>query len=239
MQTNNLNRFVSPLLALQVATGCSTEPALKQAAENGAGAAMAAVQEQKREQPRLVLALGDSLYAGFGLQQGQSFPAALERQLENRGIEADIVNAGISGDTTAGGLRRLPSTLDRLDRKPDLAIVGLGANDLFLGFGPDQTRRNLDAIISELKRREIPVLLTGLVAPRGFQHPYFSRFETIYPELAKRHGAELEPSLLEGVLTRPEFLLQDGVHPNALGAQRMAERVAPLAARSLERTKSD
>jgi acyl-CoA thioesterase-1 len=235
MQTNNLKRCVSPLLALQVAAGCSAEPALKQAAENGMAAAAAAVQEPKREPPRLVLALGDSLYAGFGLQQGQSFPAVLERLLDERGVESGVVNAGISGDTTAGGLRRLASTLDRLDRKPDLAIVGLGANDLFLGFSPDQTRRNLDAIITELKRRDIAVLLTGLMAPRGLRHPYLSRFEAIYPDLAKRHDAELEPSLLEDVLTRPEYLLEDGVHPNASGARRMAERVAPLAARSLER----
>jgi acyl-CoA thioesterase-1 len=133
----------------------------------------------------------------------------------------------------------LAATLDRLDRTPDLAIVGLGANDALLGFSPEQTRRNLDGIVAELKRRGIPVLLTGITAPHGLRHPYFSRFEAIYPELAEHHGAELEPSLLEGVLTRPEFLLNDGVHPNALGARHMAERVAPLAARTLERSKSD
>jgi acyl-CoA thioesterase-1 len=239
MQTNNLKRYVSPLLALQVASGCSAEPALKQAAENGIGAVAAAVQEPRREQPRLVLAFGDSLYAGYRLRPAQSFPATLERLLEDRGIDADIVNAGISGDTTAGGLRRLTATLERLERTPDLAIVGLGANDALLGFSPEQTRRNLEGIVSELKRRGIPVLLTGITAPYGLRHPYLSRFEAIYPELAERHGTDLEPSLLEGVLTRPEFLLNDGIHPNALGTRHMAERVAPLAARALDRTRSD
>jgi acyl-CoA thioesterase-1 len=186
-----------------------------------------------------VLAFGDSLYAGYGLAPGQAFPAALERELEERGIDADVVNAGISGDTTGGGLRRLAGTLDRLPRKPDLAVLGLGANDALIGLDPARTRTNLEAMIAELKRRNIPVLLTGIVAPDDMRHPYFRRYETIYPEVARRHGADLEPSLLEGVLTRPEMLLPDGLHPNAAGAMKMAERVAPRAAESLARSSGD
>jgi acyl-CoA thioesterase-1 len=226
---SNLKQYFGTLLALQLAAGCSAQPAQQpNAAESRAPAAAI-------EEPRLILAFGDSLYAGFGLSPSEAFPAVLERELEERGVDADVVNAGVSGDTTAGGLRRLPATLDRLTRKPDLAILGLGANDALQGLDPAQTRRNLDAMVAELKRRGIPVLLTGITAPADLRHPYFSRYEAIYPEIARRHGADLEPSLLEGVLTRREMLLPDGVHPNAAGAARMAERVAAKAAESLAR----
>jgi acyl-CoA thioesterase-1 len=233
---NNLRQYAGTLLALQLAAACTAQPAQKGAAS---GTAAAPAVDAVQQEPRLVLAFGDSLYAGFGLAHGQSFPAVLERELEDRGIDADVINAGISGDTTAGGLRRLPATLDRLPRKPDLAILGLGANDALLGFDPGQTQRNLEAMVRELKRRNIPVLLTGITAPPDLRHPYFSRFEAIYPEIARRHGVDLEPSLLEGVLSRPEMVLPDGVHPNAAGAARMAERVAPRAAESLVRNQSN
>jgi acyl-CoA thioesterase-1 len=235
---SNLRLHAAPLLALQLAAGCSPEAEQLTASAGpspGATESERKPAEQKQEQPHLVLAFGDSLYAGFGLAPSQAFPAALERALADRGVPARVVNAGVSGDTSAGGLRRLPATLDRLGAKPDLAIVGLGANDALRGFDPAETRRNLDGILAELDRRGIPVLLTGITAPPGFRHPYFTRYEGIYAELARRHGAELEPSFLEGVLTRPELLL-DGLHPNAAGTQVIAERVAPLAARSLRRS---
>lgn len=185
------------------------------------------------EAPRkraLVLALGDSLYAGYGLARYDSFPAALERALDGHGVAAQVINAGVSGETSAGGRGRLESALQRMDRQPDLVLVGLGANDVFRGFSPDQTRRNLDAIISELKGRGIPVMLTGIAAPAGFRHPYLARFEAVYSDLARQHGVELEPSFLDGVSTNRGLLLADGVHPNAAGVSRMAERVAPQVA---------
>ena len=113
-------------------------------------------------------------------------------------------------------------------------MLGLGANDALRGLPPAETRSNLEAMLGELERRGIPVLLTGIVAPGGMSNSYFVRYEAIYPELARRHGAALEPSLLEGVLARREYLLPDGLHPNSAGTQRMAERIAPLVARSLE-----
>ncbi len=223
---SNLHRYASPLLALQLAAGCQ--------AETLAGGTREAAEEQvEAARPRLVLAFGDSLYAGYGMRPEQSFPAALGRELAEHGIEAEIVNAGISGDTTAGGRLRLAATLDRLPTAPDLVILGLGANDALRGVPAAETRRNLEAMLAELKRRGIPVLLTGLTAPVGFRHPYFQQYERIYPDLARRYGARLEPSLLEGVLTRREYLLPDGVHPNPRGTERMAERVAPLAAEAL------
>jgi acyl-CoA thioesterase-1 len=178
----------------------------------------------------LVLAFGDSLYAGYGLARNDSFPAALERALGGHGITAQVINAGVSGETTAGGRGRLESVLQRLERRPDLVLVGLGANDVFRGFSPDQTRRNLDAIIRELTGRGIPVMLTGIAAPAGFRHPVLARFEAVYSDLARQHGVELEPSFLEGVSTNRGLLLADGVHPNSAGVSRMAQRVAPQVA---------
>lgn len=230
----SLGRYAGPLAALQLAGGCSAQQADGRAvaADRATGAAVG-VKASQEERRRLVLAFGDSLYAGYGMAPSQSFPAALGRALDRRGIEADVVNAGISGDTTEGGRRRLAATLDRLPAQPDLVILGLGANDALRGIPPAVMRRNLDAMLSELKRRGIPVLLTGLVAPAGLRSPYFSQYEVVIPELAQRYGAKLEPSLLEGVLTRREYLLPDGLHPNPEGARRMAERVAPLAAAAL------
>lgn len=181
-----------------------------------------------------MLAIGDSLYAGYGLEQGQSFPALLEKELEARGVPARVVNAGVSGDTTAGGLRRLAFTLDGLERKPDLVILGLGANDALRGLDPAETRRNLEAMLEDLDRRGIPVMLTGMMAPRNMDSPYIRRFESIYPELAERHGAELDPFFLEDVITRRDLLLDDGIHPNAEGTRLIARRLAPQVAEKLE-----
>jgi acyl-CoA thioesterase I len=177
-----------------------------------------------------VLAFGDSLYAGYGLARSDSFPAALERALRQNDVRAEVINAGVSGETTAGGRARLTSVLDRLERKPDLVLVGLGANDVFRGFSPEQTMRNLEAMILELKSRRIPVMLTGIAAPAGLRHPYLARFEGVYSELARKHGTQLEPSFLEGVIGNRSLLLPDGVHPNAAGVSRMAGRVAPQVA---------
>ncbi len=236
---SNLRRYAVPLLALQLAGGCSGEAqqqaALEERPANGSAAAQQAPEQQRQ---RLVLAFGDSLYAGYGMAQKSSFPAALGRELATRGIEAEVVNAGISGDTTAGGRRRLAETLDALPARPDLVILGLGANDALLGVAPAEVRRNFEAMLGELQRRQIPVLLTGLIAPPGMKSPYFSQYQAIIPDVAKRFGARLEPSLLEDVLTRRDYLLPDGLHPNPEGTRRMAERVAPLAADALEPVKN-
>jgi acyl-CoA thioesterase I len=227
-----MSRYVSVLLAIQFVAACSSEPAQapqqraeaqQPAAPNNAGAA-----DQK-----LVLAFGDSLYAGYGLDQDQSFPVVLERQLEGQGIPARVVNAGVSGDTTAAALARLAFTLEGLPRKPDLAIVGLGGNDALRGVDPEETRKNLEAIVSELNRRGIPILITGMMAPRNLGRNYHTRFDAIYPDLAKRYDAQLDPFFLEGVINRQDLLLSDGVHPNAAGVEVMAKRVGSLVAAEL------
>ena len=214
-------------------TGCSSETSAPPVeAQQQAQAPGAAAPKPSNE--KLVLAFGDSLYAGYGLAPGESFPAVLDRELEARGLAVDMVNAGVSGDTTAAGLARLEFTLDGLKRTPDLAIVGLGGNDVLRGIDPAETRANLEAIVRTLDRRGIPVVLTGMIAPRNLGADYVGRFDSIYPDLAKSYGAALDPFFLEGVITDPRLLLGDGIHPNAAGVRIMAKRVAPIVARELK-----
>lgn len=229
-------RYVHCALALQLAlSGCSDEPAQRELSGSSARSQAAPSEQAAQQTPdHLVLAFGDSLYAGYGLDPGRSFPDVLEDELEKRGLAARIVNAGVSGDTTAGGRQRLAFTLDGLERKPDLVILGLGANDLLRGVDPGETRANLEAMLVELDSRGIPVLLTGMLAPRNMGRSYVTQFESIYPDLAAKHGARLDPFLLEGVIGQPALLLDDGLHPNERGAALIARRLAPTVAAGLE-----
>lgn len=218
-------------MAVPLAASCSGQPAHDPALPPSASSSITQSQTaQRQDSPALVLAFGDSLYAGYGLASSQSFPAALERKLAAQGITSEVVNAGISGDTTAGGRARLAGALDRLRRKPDLVLLGLGANDVLRGFSPSQTRANLETMIQELKARRIPVMLTSITMPAQLRHPYLISFETIYPELARKYDLPLESSFLDGVLANPRLLLGDRIHPNAAGVERMADRVAPRVA---------
>ena len=182
---------------------------------------------------RLVLALGDSLFAGYGLDKGQSLPARLEGKLRAAGINATVINAGVSGDTSAAGRQRLAFALDQLRRAPDLVILGLGGNDALRQLPAAQTRAEMTAMMDELKRRNIPVLLTGMRAPPNLGPDYAAAFEPIWPDLAKRYGAGLYPFILDGVITDPALMQRDGVHPTAVGVERMADGIAPLALKAL------
>jgi len=182
---------------------------------------------------KLVVVFGDSLYAGYGLDAGKGFAPVLERALVARGIKASVFNAGVSGDTTAAGLGRLAFTLDGLPRKPDLVIVGLGGNDMLRGLSPEETRRNLDAIMAELKARKIKAALTGMLASPNMGPDYAAAFNPIYPDLAKKYGAPLYPFFLEGVAGTPALQLPDGIHPNDRGIERIVEQVAPFVAGQL------
>lgn len=182
---------------------------------------------------RVVLAFGDSLYAGYGLQRGQSLPDAIQARLRGQGIDATVVNAGVSGDTSADGRRRLAYTLDRMKAKPDLVMLGLGGNDVLRQVDPAETRANMAAMLDELDRRGIPVILTGMMAPPNLGPEFGNRFNTIWPDLARQHKAALDPFILQGVLGQRQLMLGDGVHPNATGVSRIADRVAPLVAKQL------
>ncbi|WP_431864087.1 arylesterase [Allosphingosinicella sp.] len=182
-----------------------------------------------------VFALGDSLTAGYGLQAGQGFAPQLEATLRRHGVPARVVNAGVSGDTVAAARARLAWTLDGLAQKPDLAIVALGGNDMLRGQDPARTREGLDAILAELKRRDIPVLLAGMRASPNLGPAYVQAFDSLYPDLARAHGAALYPFFLDGVAMERDLNLPDGIHPNFQGIKRMVSGIAPHVVAALGR----
>ena len=175
-----------------------------------------------------VLAFGDSLTAGYGLARPDGFPAQLERALTAAGVSVDVVNAGVSGDTTAGGRARLDWVLAALPAaKQVVSIVELGANDALRGFEPAATEANLDAIILRLKVAGIGVLLAGMKAPPNLGREYVAEFDALYPRLAERHEVPLYPFFLDGVVADESLNLADGKHPNAEGVAVIVARILP------------
>lgn len=176
----------------------------------------------------LVLALGDSLTAGYQLRPAESFPAQLEAALARAGTPARVHNAGVSGDTSAAGRARLGWVLKGLPAPPAVAIVALGANDMLRGQPVAPMRDNLDAIITTLKARGSVVVLAGMRAAPNLGQAYAREYEAVFPALAKRHGIRLYPFFLEGVAANPRLLLADGMHPNAAGVAVMVRGILPL-----------
>jgi acyl-CoA thioesterase I len=171
-----------------------------------------------------ILALGDSLTAGYGLPQGDGFTDQLQAALQARGYDAVVLNAGVSGDTTAGGVARLDWALGD---DPDLVIVELGSNDALRGIDPAVSRANLDAILTELDKRGIPALLAGMLAPRNLGADYVDAFDGMYVALAQQHNVPLYPFFLEGVAMKPELNQADGIHPNAQGVAVIVDGILP------------
>lgn len=171
-----------------------------------------------------IAALGDSLTAGYGLPMEQTFTAQLETALRAAGAQVVIANAGVSGDTTAGGRARLDWVLAD---KPDLVIVELGANDGLRGLDPAKTYQNLDDILTRLAAAGVRILLAGMYAPPNLGPEYGAAFDAIYPRLAERHGVAFYPFFLEGVATDPALNQHDGIHPNAAGVAAIVGRIAP------------
>ena len=166
---------------------------------------------------RLIVAFGDSLYAGYGLKPGESWPSGIEKALWARGINAKVVNAGVSGDTTAAARARLAFVLDAQPRVPDLVAVGLGGNDMLRGLPTAEARANIDAILTELDKRKIPALVTGMLAAPNMGADYARDFNAIFPAMAKKHGAALVPFFLQPIVGKPELIQADHVHPTAKG----------------------
>ncbi len=181
-----------------------------------------------------VVILGDSLTAGYGLENGQSFPDQLQLALQNEGLDVTIDNAGVSGDTTAGGLARLDWTVDA-PPKPDLVIVALGANDMLRGIDVKVTKDNLSKILEKLKDKGMTTLLAGMKAPTQYTLLFQNKFDAIYPDLAKEYDVELYPFFLEGVALNPELNQADGIHPNQRGVAVMVEKMKPLVKEILEK----
>lgn len=185
-----------------------------------------------RDARPLVLFLGDSLTAGYGLAEDQAFPAVLGRSLAQRGNPVRVVNAGVSGDTSAGGLRRLPWLLAQ---HPDVVVVALGANDGLRGLPVETTRDNLRAIVADAQRAGARVLLLGMRLPPNLGRDYVRGFEELYPEVARSTGADLVPFFLEGVGGVAALNQEDGIHPTAEGQEKVAATVLPALLPLLDR----
>ena len=168
---------------------------------------------------RTILAFGDSLFAGYNLAEEEGYPEKLEAALRARGVNASVIDAGVSGDTSAAGLQRIGFVLDNLKTQPDLALVELGGNDLLRGLSPEQTRENLTGIMDALAGRGIPVLVMGMQAPPNMGADYRAQFNAIYPALAERYEAALIPFWVESLVGRNELIQQDRIHPTAEGIE--------------------
>lgn len=173
--------------------------------------------------PTLVLAFGDSLFAGYNLSRSEAFPAQLEQALRAEGLNVRVQNAGVSGDTTGAGRQRLEFVLDSMTVKPDLALVELGANDMLRGLSPAQARANLDAIMAELDRRDIDIVVMGMRAAPNLGRDYAGEFDAIFPDLADKYDAALVPFFIEPLIFDRSLVQGDQVHPTAEGVKAMVE----------------
>ncbi len=204
-------KFITKILSLAVLlSGLSLAPAM--------------AQDQK-----VIVAMGDSLMAGYNLPPNRGFPNQLESWLQEQGLNIRVINAGVSGDTTSGGLARLEWTLAGAPGgKPDLFIVEFGGNDMLRGIEPALTRRNLDAILKLATERDIRVFFTGMMAAPNMGAEYQREFDAIYPELAKKYEVHFYPFFLEGVAGIQDLNLSDGIHPNVKGVGVMVENMGPV-----------
>jgi acyl-CoA thioesterase-1 len=189
-----------------------------------AGAANAAT-------PVKILVLGDSLSSGWGLPADQAFPTRLEAKLRARGHAVRLINAGVAGDTSAGGKARLDWAMTE---RPGIVIVELGANDSLRGLDPNATRANLDDILTRLKSRGVRILLAGMKAPPNLGEEFGGEFNAVFPELARRHKVALYPFFLDGVAAQSDFNQPDGIHPNARGVAVIVDRILPYVVRLLK-----
>lgn len=184
--------------------------------------------------PVRVVAFGDSLTAGYMLKASEAFPVQLEAALRAKGHKVELANAGVSGDTTAAGLARFDWAIAD---GTEAVILELGANDALRGIDPDQTRANLDQILTRLGERKIEVLIAGMMAPKNYGRDYEARYATIFSDLAKKHGALLYPFFLEGVATDAKLNLPDGLHPTGQGVGVIVEKILPDVEALLERVR--
>lgn len=178
-----------------------------------------------RGEPVEIVALGDSLMAGYNLAAGEGFTEQLAIALKDKGIEAEVVNAAVSGDTTSGGRERLDWSVPE---SADIVILELGANDMLRGIEPAITRQNLDHMIVKLKRKGVGIILAGMRAAPSMGPEFQAAFDPIYAELAAAHGIVLYPFFLDGVAAQPDLLLADGMHPNARGVAVMVKHILPV-----------
>jgi len=187
------------------------------------------------DEPLRIVVLGDSLVAGLGLKPSDAFPAQLERALKARGHAVEVINAGVSGDTTAGGLARVAWAVPE---QTDAVILELGANDALRGLDPARAKSNLDKIIAAIRANGTEVLLAGMFAPRSLGKDYVRAFESMYPDLAGKYGLILYPFFLDGVAMNPKLNLDDGMHPNPRGVAEITKNILPAVEQLIERARA-
>ena len=215
-----MHHLVFLLVLGMFVSACGNEPAPAPAATIPAAASKPAA-DPAAAKPRVVF-LGDSLTAGLGLPTEQSYPSLIGKRLKEKGYDYAIVNAGVSGDTSAGGLRRLDWSLQGDVRA---LVLALGANDGLRGLPPDEMKKNLAAVLDRAKARNIPVVLAGMEAPPNFGPDYTREFRAVYTDLADQYDVRFVPFMLLGVAGNPSLNQGDGIHPNARGAEMVAELV--------------
>jgi acyl-CoA thioesterase I len=222
-----LCRYGVPLAIFQALSACGQSP-VATAPEKQVNA------NEQAQYDKLIVVFGDSLYAGYRLGPKEGLAPQLQAALLAAGINARVHNAGVSGDTSAAGNQRVPFLLNNLERKPDLVVVGLGGNDMLRGINPVQTENNLRMIVNAFKRRDIKVVMTGMLASPNMGPDYARQFNAIYPAVAKEYDARLLPFFLDGVVTNKALMLDDGIHPNAKGLAVVVGKLAPIVAAELE-----
>jgi acyl-CoA thioesterase-1 len=200
--------------------------------------ALSAAQGPRAGQPVRLLAFGDSLTQGYNLPPGTEFPVRLERALNARGLDVTVINAGVSGETSAGGLARIDWLLGEGSNGPDAAIVELGANDGLRGLSAVEMEKNLDGILAKLKARGIPVLFAGMKAPRNFGARYAAEFDGVFPRLAAKYAVLFYPFILEGVVLERSLMQPDGIHPNPAGVDAIVKGIAPVAERLVQQART-
>lgn len=186
-------------------------------------ASILAPEKAQAEAPTIIV-FGDSLVAGYQLPAGEGFPDQLQQALDEKGVAAKIVGAGVSGDTTSSGLARLDWSIGD---DADAVILELGANDALRGLPPVAARKNLDAMLNRLTERGLPVLLAGMLAPPNMGADYGEKFNSIYPDLAEKYGVALYPFFLDGVAANPALNMGDGIHPTKQGVALIVEKILP------------
>lgn len=229
--------YVASIAVLALLAGCDEPqkpvmPSAKAAAETQADTPVNGPEVR-------ILAFGDSLLAGYGLKQGEGYPARLEAALRARGINARLIDAAVSGDTSQAGAQRLAFALDAQASPPDLAVVSLGGNDMLRGLPPEETRKSLDAILAEFDKRGIRVVLLGMLAAPNLGKDYADRFNPIYPALAKAHGDTLVPFFMQPLVENPGLVQPDRIHPTAQGVEAMVKSTVDAVAKAVGQSAGD
>lgn len=223
IMTLRARTILGPVAALAL-TACGAEPAVDEAPAVADETSAAPFEEGAMPVPVMgeevrIVAFGDSLFAGYNLPEPDGYPEKLEGALRARGINARVIDAGVSGDTSAAGRDRLAFTLEAQESAPDLFVLELGGNDLLRGISPEETRANFEAMLTTLREAGVPVLIMGMRSPPNYGPEYQAAFDAIYADMAEKYDAELIDFWLEDIYTKPELFQNDRIHPTAEGVE--------------------